>query len=237
MSQQRTHEEIRADYVQKMGQDLGELFDALSHELTLLHWRWNQYRILFVEPHENDPAHQARIALLNYTASFFFYILQGAFFEATLLGIARLVGPPRSVGKDTLTLRRLPPFLTGQVQVDISALIGQADEMAQFAVDWRHRHLAHRGLDLALGKSALPLSSATAQQVDGALSALAKVLNAVERHYFPGTHTAYDWVVAPGDAEGLLFAMMENQLRQEERQQRWAQQAGIAKLASDDNRD
>ena len=69
-----------------------------------------------------------------------------------MLGIARLVGPSRSVGKDTLTLRRLPPLLTGQVQVDVSALIGQADEMAKFAVDWRHRHLAHRELDLVLRK-------------------------------------------------------------------------------------
>ena len=60
----RSEAQVKADYLAKMGPDLGELYFALYKELTWLHARWLEYRKLFAEP-ENIP-------LLNRNGSFIF---------------------------------------------------------------------------------------------------------------------------------------------------------------------
>ena len=62
---QQTAEEVRSVYIERMGQELGELFHATSEELTQIHWRWNEYRTLFGEK-------PSRIDLMNEAAPFFF---------------------------------------------------------------------------------------------------------------------------------------------------------------------
>jgi hypothetical protein len=78
MSRWKSAKEVRASYIDAMGQELGELFHATSSELTWIHWRWKQYRILFGEK-------PGRIDLLNEAAPLFFRIVQDVFFEDTLL--------------------------------------------------------------------------------------------------------------------------------------------------------
>ncbi len=89
MSRSKSVEEVRAGYIEALGQELGELFHATSSELTWIHWRWKQHRTLFGEK-------PSRIDLLNEAAPLFFRIVYSVFFEDTLLAIARLVGPPKS---------------------------------------------------------------------------------------------------------------------------------------------
>src|SRR5206468_1454309 len=99
-----------------------------SSELTWIHWRWKQYRILFDEK-------PSRIDLLNQAAPLFFRIVQDVFFEYTLLAIARLVGPIQSVGKPNLTVKRFPPLLAENLRDQMGKLIGEAETSAAFAVD------------------------------------------------------------------------------------------------------
>ena len=47
MSGFKSAEESRLELIAAMGQELGELFDALSSELTWIHWQWRQFRVLF----------------------------------------------------------------------------------------------------------------------------------------------------------------------------------------------
>ena len=93
---ERTEEHMLAEYAKKMGAELGPLFHALSSELSWIHWRWKQYRILFSEK-------RSRIHLLNASAPLFFQIIHNVLFEDTLLSIARLVSPAKSAGKQNLT--------------------------------------------------------------------------------------------------------------------------------------
>ena len=83
-----------------LGPVLGPLFHALYDEVTWLHAKWKQYRILFAESPE-------RIELLNGIAGFFFRVIQDVLWEDVVLHIARLTDPSRSFGKDNLTLLRL----------------------------------------------------------------------------------------------------------------------------------
>jgi HEPN superfamily AbiU2-like protein len=137
-----------------------------------------------------------------------------------VLAIARLVGPPNSVGKSNLTIQRFPLLLTDQsLRDEISLLIERAKTSAAFAVDWRNRRLAHRDLDLALGKSPQPLDPATREKVEDSLSALRAVLQNIEWNYCVA-HTAY-YSPTPGDAEALLHVIRGGLLRESEKRERW----------------
>lgn len=213
MSRNKSAEEVRTEYLRDMGQDLGELFHAISGELTWIHWRWKQYRALFGEK-------PTRIELLNEAAPFFFRIVQDVFFEDTLLAIARLVGPPKSLNRPNLSIERFPPLLVNlDLRDEVFRLIAKARTSAEYAVDWRNRHLAHRDLDVTLGKSPQPLAPATRQSVEECLSALRDVLNCIERPYCNAT-TWYD-SPTPGDAEAVLHVIRDGLLRERDRRACW----------------
>jgi hypothetical protein len=196
-----------------MGPELGELFYVLRNELIWAHWRWRQYRILYGEK-------ESRIRVLNDAAPVFFRIVQDVMFEDTLLAIARLVSPPKSAGRPQLTLRRLPPLLMDRsLRADIERLVSEASTTAQFAVDWRHRRIAHRDLPLALGSSATPLAAASRQDVEGALDALRQVLNRVQAVICNAT-TGYEMTPRIGDATALLYVVRHGLLREQKRRAR-----------------
>jgi hypothetical protein len=205
---------MTAHYIEKMGPELGGLFDAISHDLTWIHWRWNQYRTLFGEK-------LIRLDLLNETAPFFFSIVGGVLFEDTLLAIARIVGPPKSLGKANLTIRRFPDRVTPELKVQVNQLIEAARKSAEFTDDWRNRHLAHRDLGLALRSADIqPLAPVPRNQVEDALSKLRDVLNCIEGKYCEA-HTAYSACPAPGDAKQLLYFIQLGLLRQRDREACW----------------
>jgi hypothetical protein len=213
MSGWKSAEEVRAGYIEAMGQELGELFHATSSELTWIHWRWKQYRTLFGEK-------SSRTDLLNEAAPLFFRIVQNVFFEDTLLAIARLVGSPKSLNKPNLTVERFPPLLADlNLRDQVCALIRKAKTSAAFAVDWRNRRLAHRDLDLILSPSPQALAPATREKVEESLSALRDVLNCIEMACCNAT-TAYDHSPTTGDAEALLYVIRDGLLRERDRRAR-----------------
>jgi hypothetical protein len=209
VTRSKTPEEILAGYVEAMGEDLGKVFRAVSSELVWTHWRWRQCRTLFGVKH-------SRIELLNEAAPFFFYIVEKVLFDDTLLAIARLIGPPQSVGKSNLTIQQFPALLADQsVWDEVCPLIEKAKSCGEFAVQWRNRRLAHRDLELSLGVSAQPLPPATPQKIDESLSALGEVLDHIE-FKFCGARTEYANSPTLGDAESLLYVMRDGLLRRRE---------------------
>ena len=205
-------DELKADYIAKMGNDLGSQFHVLSSDLTWVHWRWQQYRILFGEK-------PSRIDLLNETASFFFYVVQGVFFEDTLLGIAKLIGPEESSGKQNLTVRRLPSLCKPEIQTEVSGLVDIARSKSAFAIEWRNKYIAHHDLDLALGRKSYLLPTASREAVEHCLAALRDVLNRVEGEYCKAD-TMY-FSPNPWDAKALLYIVREGLRREREKREAW----------------
>ena len=199
-------------YAEKMGQQLGSVFRALSTDLSWVHWRWKQYRILFGEK-------PARIDLLNHAAPFFFRIVQDVLFEDALLGISRLIGPVGSSGKANLTIRRLPPLCKTKIRGEVERLVSKAVSSAAFAVDWRNRYIAHRDLKVALDETAQLLALATREKVEESLSALRDVLNRIENEYC-NADTLYS-SPSPWDAESLLYVIRSGLRREKEKQATW----------------
>src|ERR1700733_3212207 len=216
---QETDDQVLAKEKKAMGPELGELFHATSNELTWLHWLWAEYRKLFAD----DPSH---LDLMNDSSPFFFQVVHDTIFESTLLGIARLVAPPKSLGNPNLTIQHFCPIdprhqsalvtplmADPTQQAELKALIEKAVAAAEFALDWRHRHLAHRDLALALKKPVKPLADASRENIKSALSALGEVLNFIEKSY-SGSITAYAFVVSPWGAKNLLETIKDGLARQ-----------------------
>lgn len=199
----RHHEpdEVRAKYIAAMGEDLGSLFYICWNECAWLHLKWAEYLLLFGTKSE-------RVQLLNKAAPAFFRIVQDSLWEDVLLHLCRLTDSPQSAGKDNLTVRRLPSLVREERQAEIADLVEDLQIKSEFARDWRKRHIAHHDLALALGKSAKPLERATREGVDGALAALATLLDAVEIKYTDST-TAYGALSPPGNAEALLCVLRD----------------------------
>jgi hypothetical protein len=206
-------DEVRAANVAAMGAELGELFTALSFELTWLFLLWKQYLMLY-------GGKQTRLDLINQAAPFFFGLMQGAIWDDTLLSITRLTGPEDSMGKKNLTVRRLPALIgDARLSSDTKASVDSLVEKAAFAFDRRNRYLAHRDLALSLGKPAKPIPNATREQIGEILDGIADLLNRIEQHYCRST-TAYRTAPVNGDAESLLYVIRDGLRREELRQQR-----------------
>lgn len=209
---QQTDDEVLVGQIAAMGPELGNLYHAISKEVSSLHWRWGEYRVLFAEK-------PSRIDLMNQSAPFFFSVVHDSIFESTLIGIARLVGPPFSVGKPNLTIRRFQALITdASLKAEIAALVDQSETAAEFAIDWRNRQIAHRDLHLALNVSSNPLPAATREKVDLALSALHQVLGKIEVAYF---HSATIHARSPWGAKALLTLVQGGLLREQEKRDCW----------------
>jgi len=197
-----TAEEVEQHYLESMGLDLGRFYHRLWSECVYLHWKWSDYASLFGSKPE-------RIDLLNSAAPAFFKLTQDMMWENILLHICRLMDPPRTAGKDNLTLQSLPRMVAGDSRPEVEELLAVAKRKCEFAIDWRNRHIAHRDLRLVLEKSAVALAGASRRNVIDALEAIASVLNAVEFRYTAAT-VYYDLSYSRrGDATSLLHVLRE----------------------------
>ena len=97
MSTTRTPDQVKAEYIRVMGDQLGPLYAELWQEVAGLHMKWAEFVTLFgTKP--------SRIELLNKVAPEFFSIVQNALWENALLHIARLTDPQKSRGKQNLSI-------------------------------------------------------------------------------------------------------------------------------------
>jgi hypothetical protein len=199
MAQSKTAQQVRDEHLSVLGQDLGSLYHALYNEVTWLHAKWNQYRILFAES-------PARIELLNDVAGFFFRVIQDVLWEDIVLHLARLTDPPQSVGKDNLTLLRLAEAVKEPaLSLEVKNLAEQAKAAADFARVWRNRHLAHRDLALAVDDRATPLPGISREKIDRALAGAGAVLNKIESHFWQSEVAFAQFIQPLGDAESLAY--------------------------------
>jgi hypothetical protein len=183
-----------------MGEPLGKLYHALSNELAWVYLKWGQYVELFgTKP--------SRVDLLNRAAGGFFRVVQDSLWEDVLVHITRLTDAPRSAGRSNLTIRALLPLISrSEVLAEVEGLINAAITRAEFARDWRNRHIAHRDLKLALSDGAAPLKAASRAAVKDALGSISHVLNTVSTAYLAES-TAYEMTDALHGAASLLYVI------------------------------
>lgn len=97
-------EELEKRNVGKMGDALGKQYSAPHNEVGILHLYWKEFLEFF-------GTSQQRIDRLNQGAPGFFRMLQDELFSTNVLHIARLTEPPKTAGKENLTLSKLPELV------------------------------------------------------------------------------------------------------------------------------
>ncbi len=176
MSEIRTSEEIRSEYIEVMGEELGKRFHALWEEVVELHVHWGEYVDLFGVSSE-------RVELLNQSASGFFARLDGIMWERTILHIIRLVDNPKHSKQSRLTLSALPDLVDCGIQKVVRQHLEEVRKNVGFCRDWRDRLLAHRDLDLAVEQGAKPLKLRSRKNVEEMLSSISEMLNVIAEYY------------------------------------------------------
>jgi hypothetical protein len=184
-----------------MGSELGLQFNRLFNECAWLHLKWQEFVALFgTKP--------SRLDLMNQSAHGFFSLVQTLLWEDVLVHICKLTDNPE-VGKrrrETLSVRRLPRLVEPAIKKRIQTLVSHAVKRCEFARDWRDRQIVHMDLRHAIDQRAVPLASASRNDVREAIAAIVAVLDAVEDHYCRMT-TAYAFVSQLGDATALLYVL------------------------------
>ncbi|MFA5865255.1 MAG: hypothetical protein WC975_11285 [Phycisphaerae bacterium] len=196
-------EQVREEHIRAMGPKLGSVYNALTNDVTWLHFKWSQYRQLFAQS-------EKRIDLLNEAAGFFFRIVQDIFFEDVLLHLTRLTAPVKSYGKSNLTLHCLVQLVPDpELAAEVKTLVDAANGACKSALDWRNRRLAHHDLDLALATAKDPLPGISRADVEAALVAIRTALNRLEGHYW-NSEVGYQYSRGePGNADALVFYLQK----------------------------
>lgn len=174
-------EEERDEYVRLMGNDLGALFYELKLEEEWLRDKWAVFQELFEKGSD-------RVALLNKTASNFFYFLGQLLYEDAMLHLARLTDPPVSrvhnENRQNLTVRTLADLIPDQsFRTRVMSATNEFLQSCTFARDVRNRRLAHTDLNTHRNNQTDSLPPVGSDDVVEALRSLRGLLSCFEEHY------------------------------------------------------
>jgi hypothetical protein len=97
MDERLTADQVRQDYIAKMGDELGSQFNRLHKECAWLHLKWREYVALF-------GTSQSQLDLLNASARGFFVLLDGSLWSDLLLHLCILTDDPGVGRMQTLTI-------------------------------------------------------------------------------------------------------------------------------------
>jgi HEPN superfamily AbiU2-like protein len=188
----RSIDEVRADYISAMGQELGVSFFELYRKLVELHILWQQYRQLFGD----DPD---TVQLLNRTSGLFFKVVQDELWDSVLLGVSRMTDPPATGRYKNLTVQSLPPLIAdAALQAEVRALCEKALAAAEFAREHRDKRIAHSDHSYLSNPSSNPLSGISRTLVEEMLASLRAVLNRLDAHFRDGAVIYEDFVDESG---------------------------------------
>ena len=185
-----------------MPPDLAAQFMPLFQEVFWLGAKWTEYRNLYGMGKET-------VDLLNRTAGYLFWIVQETLWDDLLLHIARLTGPIRSSGKDNLTIRRLADLIdNGALQFNVAQRVDSCTAQSEYALDHRHKRLAHHDLAMAVSDGAKELSGVSRQQISQTVEALQDIIRVVYEHYAE-VHFIFDTNLQSHNSDALIHVLMQ----------------------------
>jgi hypothetical protein len=212
MANEQSSEEIRAEFVDKMGSDIGAKYFVLYNDVVWLHMKWQEYRKLFAKS-------EGRIDLLNESAATFFYVVQKTLWDDILLHVCRLTDKTSAGGKN-LTLKRLMDDLEGtSIHSELLAHVADAEQRTIFARHWRNKRLAHRDLSHSLEQSVTPLPGISRANIEDALVSIRSFMNKVHS-YFLEREVAFNTVWVTDDAESLIYRLRVARWYEDQRRER-----------------
>jgi hypothetical protein len=188
-----------------MNDDFRNVFKALQNEVVWLHARYLSYKKLYGKSEE-------RIALLNSSASSFFYHLQFILLDDIELFICKLLDPAKYRSNLNLTLEQLLNLIDDGMEFK-AELIKKLHAVQLEASELRHKRnkrLSHFDLEISITRKAEFFTKASRNKLECILSHIREFLNIVEYHYF-GSNLLYEQFSSTGDAESLVNSLKRSE--------------------------
>lgn len=183
--------------------EIQDTWHELYNDVVWLHGSWIIYRQLYGKS-------ECRVNLLNESAGTVSALLQDVLLGSVQLELSKLSDPPRSVGKDNLSLYQLHATLeqSGHVVIadQVAPLIASFKAKCEPARKRRNKAIAHN--DLSTRRAAVPLNGPSREEVEKALLALRAVMNCVEVH-FTQSQTAFEHLRTEADGDSLIKRLLE----------------------------
>ena len=184
--------------------EISQVFDELQTEITWLHCRWIVFGQLF-------NGSQARLDLLNESASAFFFVAQDSIISDVQVTLSKLTDPAQTGRMHNLSLEQplLGLISLGETELTRS-LRHLLDEIhskcAAFRLQ-RNKRLAHLDLHTALQKGSSTLPTITIDMIETALSLIREFMNSVEGHY-TDSETGYEhFIMRASDGDTLVHLL------------------------------
>tara|TARA_Y100001980_G_C14516058_1_gene291379 strand:- start:568 stop:1245 length:678 start_codon:yes stop_codon:yes gene_type:complete len=203
MGRHQTAEEVKQEYIEKLGDEFGNFFDRIRNEVIFLHFKWSEFEELYSK--------EDRIELMNKISPNFYFYLQNLLLDDVILGITRLTEPKSDrKGNARLTLWSFSNFTTPPLKGEVSKLLKRIKKEASFSYDRRNRKIAHFDKDLALNEHAKPLKIASREKINKVIDSIAELMNLIQGHYVKsetyyrvGSQTGYHLLLTADD--GVRF--------------------------------
>ena len=183
-----------------MPTDMAKEFDLIRYEIYTLHAKWGQFVSLYGK--------KANVEILNAVAPGFFRLVQDTFVDDVILSIGRLLDPPKSVGKDDLSLDHLVQHIDGasypslriSVEQALFSIRGKASQLKVI----RNKLLAHNSLIEKQVGSASLYSNVSRNVIEEVINEISALLNLIEGVY-DNAETGYEFARDfPGGSEVLI---------------------------------
>ena len=186
-------------YEKILGREFSMIFHGLNNDWASALVRYKEFQELFGDPE--------RVKLLNAIGGGLFRDVQQMSWNDLILRLTRLTDPPKSAGKDNLTVQRLPDLCQDpDLRQEVRGLVQEAVNAAGFARDWRNRRIGHADLTRATDPRAQPLAKATLRKAKAALDAVHAVLDTTSVHLLGIGGIVNDVVVKPRARAFLAYA-------------------------------
>jgi hypothetical protein len=188
--------EDRFGYEEKIPDTIREIFMWLCQEVVSLQDKWRFYQELF--------GSDENAALLSDLAIHSFEIIEEALRNDMTMSISRLSDPPKSIGKDNLSL------MTLIVQCDKadSSIASLKDDFLKACKPIRLNRIklvAHRDLKTTLKPDENPLLGIGRSTIDEIIRLACEILGTIHKQYVNNTGLAFQPPLARGGAEDLIF--------------------------------
>ncbi len=179
--------------------DLSLQFRPLFKDIFWLGMKWHEYETLFGDEGNFD--------LLHRTASYLFQIIDDTMWDDMILHLSRLVGPEKSLGKENLTVRRVPELIQDlSLKSEIQSLVDSCQAHCSFVTDHRNKRLAHYDLVVAVQNLEASLTGVSRTEMRLAVESLQSIMQKIYAHY-ANVHFEFDTSLRTDNAESLIRAL------------------------------
>jgi len=182
-----------------MPKEVATEWNAVWREVLNLHGQWTVYIELF--------GNEGHVTLMQETLPDVFGLIQTALRHEITMAHGRLLDPPKSMGKDNMSVARLLETVKPHCPADLNGRLGKMLEHVRThcapMLQWRNKRVGHSDRQVALNLEADPLPNIERAEIEAGLEMLGGLVNEIDL-YFNDRITPFEFALMRGTPGDLM---------------------------------